>query len=118
MATTDTHRRKRFSRKRRVPITLRITPELQGKLMRRAKQEGMSFTECTSLLMEQAIVQKTIMKEAVDTELERIYAPLIFQAAKVASQTRQTNRILIRVLDNPSEDIATIVEQVEEDESN
>ncbi len=111
------HIRKRFSRKRRVPITLRITPELQGKLMQRAKQEGMSFTELTSLLMEQGVLQNMI-KEAVDKELERISAPLIFQAAKVASQTRQTNRILRRVLDNPSEDIATIVEQVEEDDSN
>jgi hypothetical protein len=86
--------------------------------MQRAKQEGMSFTECTSLLMGQAVLQKMISKEAVDKELERISAPLIFQAAKVASQTRQTNRILRRVLDNPSEDIATIVEQVEEDDSN
>jgi len=96
---------------------MRITPELQGKLMRRAKQEGMSFTEFTSLLMEQAVAQKMII-EAVDTELERIYAPIIFQAAEAAACARHIKRILKRALDNPSEDIVTIVKQVEEDDSN
>ena len=86
--------------------------------MQRAKQEGMSFTECTSLLMGQAVLQKMISKEAVDKELERIYAPLIFQAADAAASARQIKRILKRALDNPSEDIAIIVEQVEEDDSN
>ncbi len=86
--------------------------------MQRAKQEGMSFTELTSLLMEQGVLQNMI-KEAVDVkELERISAPIIFHAAKVASQTRQTKRILKRALDNPSEDIETIVKQAEEDDSN
>ena len=78
----------------------------------------MSFTECTSLLLGQAVLQKMISKEAVDKELERISAPLIFQAADAAASARQIKRILKRALDNPSEDIETIVKQVEEDDSN
>ena len=117
MAATRTFPQKRFSRKGRIPTTIGITPALKANLARLAKQEGMSLTAFTSLVMEQIVFENTI-KEAVDKELEHTIAPLIFLAAESASQARQTNRILRRVLEDPTEDIETIVKQVEEEAIN
>src|SRR3954464_4143457 len=104
MAKKVTTRKKRNWKEGRVPITIEMTAKTKAKLVERAKQMGMSTAELVSLILERMVLENRV-RETARKKIASVSDPYIFELADIASQIEKTNRVLKRVLDNPSADI-------------
>src|SRR3954470_18279690 len=92
-------RKKRNWKEGRVPITIEMTAKTKAKLVKRAKQMGMSTAELVSLILERMVLGNKV-RETARQKIENVSDPYFFDLANTASQIEKTNRVLKRVLDN------------------
>ena len=116
-ARKDTRRKKRNWKEGRVPITIEMTAKTKAKLVKKAKQMGMSTAELSSLILERMVLENK-RRETVRQEIKSGLDAYMFELADIASQIEKTNRVLKRVLDNPSADIEALMKEVEEERQN
>ena len=116
-ARKDTRRKKRNWKEGRVPITIEMTAKTKAKLVKRAKQMGISTAELSSLILERMVLENRV-RETARKKIESVSDPYMFELVDIASQIEKTNRVLKRVLDNPSADIEALMKEVEEERQN
>src|SRR3954452_21268523 len=92
-------RKKRNWKEGRVPITIEMTAKTKAKLVKRAKQMGMSTAELVSLILERVVLENRV-GETARQEIKSVSDPYMFELDNTASQIEKTNRVLKRVLDN------------------
>jgi hypothetical protein len=64
------------------------------------------------------VVLENRVRETARKKIESVSDPYMFELADIASQIEKTNRVLKRVLDNPSADIEALMKEVEEERQN
>jgi hypothetical protein len=87
-ARKATKRKKRNWKEGRVPITIEMTAKTKAKLVKRAKQMGMSTAELSSLILERMVLENRV-GETARKKIESVSDPYMFELADIASQIKK-----------------------------
>ena len=78
---------------------------------------GMSTAELSSLILERMVLENRV-RETARKKIESVSDPYLLELVNTALQIEKTNRVLKRVVDNPSADIEALMKEVEEERQN